>query len=238
MDKEQKIIDVFSEFGFGITKSQASKLKLYAEFLVYYNEKVNLTAITDFDEIILKHFVDSAMLLKYIDIDKNSISLIDVGTGAGFPSVVIKILNENIHLCLVDSLRKRIDFLNELCQKLELDKVETIHMRAEEISHIEGFREQFDIATARAVTNLRVLSELCIPLVKENGLFIPLKGSAINEEINESKNAIKVLGGQILDKNIYSLENFNDRGVVIIRKYRQTPSKYPRKWAKITKCPI
>jgi len=238
MENVDKIISEFNNFNINITKEQAEKLNIYAEFLIDYNKKVNLTAITEFDEIVLKHFVDSAILLKYIDIGDGHIRLADVGAGAGFPSVVLKVLRGNINLCLIDTLRKRIDFLDELCKKLDLKNVETVHMRAEDISHNKGYREKFDIVTARAVTSLPILSELCIPLVKNDGIFIPLKGKSMEGEIINSKRAIDTLGGEILDKSMYSLENSHDRGVVIIRKYRQTPMKYPRKWVKISKSPI
>ena len=170
------------------------KLCVYADMLCDWNEKINLTAITDPEGIAVKHFLDSMMIFKYAEIPVGA-SVIDVGTGAGFPGVVMKIVRPDIKLTLLDSLAKRINFLNELCQALNIE-VTTVHSRAEDVPN--GLRESFDIATARAVANMRVLSEYCMPYVKVGGSFVALKGAAASEELNEAKGAIKVLGGELV----------------------------------------
>lgn len=220
----------FSSCGIDLTKNQYDKFNIYADFLVEYNEKVNLTAITDPMEILCKHFIDSACLLKYFDISNNS-SLIDVGTGAGFPSVPLKILRPDIRLTLLDSLNKRIDFLKQLCDKLKID-AEFIHGRAEDISKMPEYREKFDYSCARAVANISTLSELCIPFVKVGGSFISMKGPT--EDVSRGTNAIEILGGSVADSIDYSLFD-EQRRIFVIRKISQTPIKYPRNSAQIKK---
>lgn len=220
----------FSSCGIDLPKNLYDKFNIYADFLVEYNEKVNLTAITDPMEILCKHFIDSACLLKYVDISNNS-SLIDVGTGAGFPSVPLKILRPDIRLTLLDSLNKRIDFLKQLCDKLEID-ADFIHGRAEDISKMPEYREKFDYSCARAVANISTLSELCIPFVKVGGSFISMKGPT--EDVSRGTNAIEILGGSVADSIDYSLFD-EQRRIFVIRKISQTPIKYPRNSAQIKK---
>lgn len=220
----------FSSCGIDLPKNLYDKFIIYADFLVEYNEKVNLTAITDPMEILCKHFIDSACLLKYVDISNNS-SLIDVGTGAGFPSVPLKILRPDIRLTLLDSLNKRIDFLKQLCDKLEID-AEFIHGRAEDISKMPEYREKFDYSCARAVANISTLSELCIPFVKVGGSFISMKGPT--EDVSRGTNAIEILGGSVANSIDYSLFD-EQRRIFVIRKISQTPIKYPRNSAQIKK---
>lgn len=220
----------FSSCGIDLTKNLYDKFNIYADFLVEYNEKVNLTAITDPMEILCKHFIDSACLLKYVDISNNS-SLIDVGTGAGFPSVPLKILRPDIRLTLLDSLNKRIDFLKQLCDKLEID-ADFIHGRAEDISKMPEYREKFDYSCARAVANISTLSELCIPFVKVGGSFISMKGPT--EDVSRGTNAIEILGGSVDNSIDYSLFD-EQRRIFVIRKISQTPIKYPRNSAQIKK---
>lgn len=220
----------FSSCGIDLPKNLYDKFNIYADFLVEYNEKVNLTAITDPMEILCKHFIDSACLLKYVDISNNS-SLIDVGTGAGFPSVPLKILRPDIRLTLLDSLNKRIDFLKQLCDKLEID-AEFIHGRAEDISKMPEYREKFDYSCARAVANISTLSELCIPFVKVGGSFISMKGPT--EDVSRGTNAIEILGGSVANSIDYSLFD-EQRRIFVIRKISQTPIKYPRNSAQIKK---
>ena len=220
----------FSSCGIDLPKNLYDKFNIYADFLVEYNEKVNLTAITDPMEILCKHFIDSACLLKYVDISNNS-SLIDVGTGAGFPSVPLKILRPDIRLTLLDSLNKRIDFLKKLCDKLKID-VEFIHGRAEDISKMPEYREKFDYSCARAVANISTLSELCIPFVKVGGSFISMKGPT--EDVSRGTNAIEILGGSVADSIDYSLFD-EQRRIFVIRKISQTPIKYPRNSGQISK---
>ena len=220
----------FESVGLTLSREQYEKLSIYAEFLVEYNEKVNLTAITEPMEILRKHFIDSILLTKYVDIPLNS-TLIDVGTGAGFPSVPIKIYRPDIKITLLDSLNKRIDYLKQLCEKLEVD-AEFIHGRAEDFSKKEEYREKFDFSCARAVANMALLSELCIPFVKQNGCFVAMKGP--NEDISLGANAVMVLGGLIEKEIKYKLFD-EDRKIVLVRKISQTPSKYPRNSSQIKK---
>ena len=220
----------FESVGLTLSREQYEKLSIYAEFLVEYNEKVNLTAITEPMEILRKHFIDSILLTKYVDIPLNS-TLIDVGTGAGFPSVPIKIYRPDIKITLLDSLNKRIDYLKQLCEKLEVD-AEFIHGRAEDFSKKEEYREKFDFSCARAVANMALLSELCIPFVKQNGFFVAMKGP--NEDISLGANAVTVLGGMIEKEIEYKLFD-EDRKIVLVRKISQTPSKYPRNSSQIKK---
>lgn len=221
---------VFESVGLTLSREQYEKLSIYAEFLVEYNEKVNLTAITEPIEILRKHFIDSILLTKYVDIPLNS-TLIDVGTGAGFPSVPIKTYRPDIKITLLDSLNKRIDYLKQLCDKLEID-AEFIHGRAEDFSKKEEYREKFDFSCARAVANMALLSELCIPFVKQNGCFVAMKGP--NEDISLGANAVTVLGGLIEKEIEYKLFD-EDRKIVLVRKISQTPSKYPRNSSQIKK---
>ena len=220
----------YESVGLTLSREQYEKLSIYAEFLVEYNEKVNLTAITEPMEILRKHFIDSILLTKYVDIPLNS-TLIDVGTGAGFPSVPIKIYRPDIKITLLDSLNKRIDYLKQLCEKLEFD-AEFIHGRAEDFSKNEEYREKFDFSCARAVANMALLSELCIPFVKQNGCFVAMKGP--NEDISLGANAVTVLGGLIEKEIEYKFFDEN-RKIVLVRKISQTPSKYPRNSSQIKK---
>ena len=220
----------YESVGLTLSREQYEKLSIYAEFLVEYNEKVNLTAITEPMEILRKHFIDSILLTKYVDIPLNS-TLIDVGTGAGFPSVPIKIYRPDIKITLLDSLNKRIDYLKQLCDKIEID-AEFIHGRAEDFSKKEEYREKFDFSCARAVANMALLSELCIPFVKRNGCFVAMKGP--NEDISLGANAVMVLGGSIEKEIEYKLFD-EERKIVLVRKISQTPSKYPRNSSQIKK---
>ena len=220
----------FSSFGIELDEEKYKKLDIYADFLVKYNENVNLTAITEPHEVLRKHFIDSVLLSKYVDIQQNS-SLIDVGTGAGFPSVPLKIFRPDIKLTLLDSLNKRIDFLKQLCDKLEI-KAEFIHERAENVSKKPEYRENFDYSCARAVANMSLLSELCIPFVKIGGSFLAMKGPS--EDISLGKNAVEVLGGKI--ENSVDYELFDEsRRIVVVKKISQTPPKYPRNSSQIKK---
>lgn len=226
----QKCFDEFKKYGLDLTETQYEKFNKYAEFLVEYNKNVNLTSITEPQEILTKHFIDSILLEKYTDIPHN-MSLIDVGTGAGFPSLPLKIIRNDIKVTLLDSLAKRITFLEKLCILLEID-AEFIHGRAEDIARKPEYREKFDFSCARAVANLSVLSEYCIPFVKNGGYFLSMKGP--NENISSSDNAIKILGGKV-DRIIdYKLES-DSRKIIVVKKISQTPTKYPRNSGQIKK---
>ncbi|MCM1528772.1 MAG: 16S rRNA (guanine(527)-N(7))-methyltransferase RsmG [Alistipes sp.] len=198
--------------------------------MVEYNENVNLTAITDPMEILVKHFIDSCYILNLVDIPRNS-SIVDVGTGAGFPSVPLKIMRPDLEVTLLDSLAKRISFLERLCDRLNFE-CRCIHGRAEDIAKLPEYREKFDFSCARAVANLSVLAEYCLPFVKVNGCFLSLKGP--NEDIASSEAAIYILGGEIHSCNDYTV-NSDERRLIVTRKISQTSTKYPRKSAQIKK---
>ncbi|MEF9983989.1 MAG: 16S rRNA (guanine(527)-N(7))-methyltransferase RsmG [Oscillospiraceae bacterium] len=206
----------------------------YSQLLVEWNEKINLTAITDPDGIAIKHFYDSIMLLKLFEVVKNC-KMIDVGTGAGFPSIPCKILRKDIKITLLDSLNKRINFLKEVSSQLGQNDNVCVHARAEDGGKNKDLREKFDVATARAVANLANLSEYCLPFVKIGGYFVALKGPSCDEEMELGKSAIAKLGGEITDVITYKLPDDSQRTMVIVKKISQTPTKYPRTAAKIAK---
>lgn len=220
----------FERYGLYLTHDVYEKLDIYAKFLVEYNQNVNLTAITEPKEILVKHFIDSILLSKYVEFPVNS-TVIDVGTGAGFPSVPLQIYRPDLNLTLLDSLNKRINFLKILADKLKID-CEFIHGRAEDISKTTEYREKFDFVVARAVANMSLLSELCIPFIKVGGIFAAMKGPT--EDISIGMNAVRILGGEICDDVKYSL-NDEDRRIVSVKKISQTPSKYPRNSSQIKK---
>lgn len=215
-----------------LTKNQYEQFQKYFELLAEWNEKMNLTAITDESGVALKHFADSLSLLNFVDIPQNS-SLADVGTGAGFPGVVLKIARPNIKLTLIDSLNKRLVFLGEVCAQLGIE-AELIHSRAEDGARDEKLRESFDFVASRAVARMNVLSEYCLPYVKVGGAFCAMKGAQANEEFKESLNAINTLGGKIENKYFFELpENGGERAIAVVRKVKNTPQKYPRQSGKI-----
>lgn len=233
---EKIIKEHLKEIKIELNEEQISQFYQYMQLLIEWNEKINLTAITKPEEIILKHFVDSLTIEKYILEDSN---LVDIGTGAGFPGIPLKIYRKDIKVTLVDSLNKRIHFLNEVIQELNLEGIETIHSRAEEFGRNKKYREKFDMATSRAVANLSTLSEYLIPLVKKEGNCICMKGSDIEEELERAKKAIKILGGKIDRVDRFSLPNSDmKRNVIMIKKTEETPLKYPRKPGTPAKEPI
>ena len=214
------------KFNIELTDEMIEKFFLYKELLLEWNEKINLTAITEEKEIIIKHFIDSLTIEKYIP---QNAKVIDVGTGAGFPGIPLKIARPDIELVLLDSLNKRINFLNEVIDKCKLDKVQTIHGRAEEIAHKNEYREKFDISTARAVANIATLSELCTPFLKIGGTFVCMKADA-DEERENAKSAIKILGMEEGNKiNIKLPEIEANRTIILYKKIKKTDKKYPRK---------
>lgn len=215
-----------------LTENQYEQFQKYFELLAEWNEKMNLTAITDESGVALKHFADSLSLLNFVDIPQNS-TLADVGTGAGFPGVVLKIARPDIKLTLIDSLNKRLVFLGEVCAQLGIE-AELIHSRAEDGARDEKLRENFDFAVSRAVARMNVLSEYCLPYVKVGGAFCAMKGAQANEEFKESLNAINTLGGKLENKYFFELpENGGERAIAVVRKVRNTPQKYPRQSGKI-----
>ena len=215
-----------------LTENQYEQFQKYFELLAEWNEKMNLTAITDESGVALKHFADSLSLLNFVDIPQNS-SLADVGTGAVFPGVVLKIARPDIKLTLIDSLNKRLVFLGEVCAQLGIE-AELIHSRAEDGARDEKLRENFDFAVSRAVARMNVLSEYCLPYVKVGGAFCAMKGAQANEEFKESLNAINTLGGKLEKKYFFELpENGGERAIAVVRKVKNTPQKYPRQSGKI-----
>ncbi|MDO4747811.1 MAG: 16S rRNA (guanine(527)-N(7))-methyltransferase RsmG [Eubacteriales bacterium] len=220
-----------------LDENQIDSLRRYYELLVEWNQKMNLTALTEPEDVALKHFCDSILLLSYADIPLNS-SLIDVGTGAGFPSLPIKIVRPDIKLCLLDSLNKRLIFLQEVVNELNLNDVQIVHARAEDGARKKELREKFDFATSRAVAQLNVLSEYCLPYVKVGGAFLAMKGKYSEEEISNSKNAIKLLGGKIEKVDTYNLIDSSERTIINIKKNNATDKSYPRTSAKIKSKPL
>lgn len=227
-----------STHGITLSEQQKKQFETYYEMLVAWNEKINLTSITEEHEVYLKHFYDSITPSFYHDF-KAPLSLCDVGAGAGFPSIPLKIVFPNIHITIVDSLNKRIQFLNQLASELELEGVSFVHERAENFGKNQDYRASFDIVTARAVARLAVLSELCIPLVKKNGVFLALKSSKGEEELEEARFGIGIFGGRVSDIYTFELpEDAGERQIIKIEKRSQTPKKYPRKPGTPNKSPL
>lgn len=225
---------LLNEIGFTLTAEQEKAFNLYCDFLLEYNKITNLTAITDRDEVFVKHFYDSILLAKSIDLTKIN-NLCDVGSGAGFPSIPLKIMYPHLDIIIIDSLDKRIQFLTQLCQKLSLTDVTLIHARAEEC---DVLRESFDLVTARAVARQNILNELCIPLVKVNGYFVSMKGKNALEELKEG-NSLAILNGKIIKENEYTLPMDDaKRFIIVIKHFARCPIKYPRTFASIKKRPL
>ncbi|WP_055669982.1 16S rRNA (guanine(527)-N(7))-methyltransferase RsmG [Desnuesiella massiliensis] len=226
------------DVGVQFNEDKYNKFILYKDLLKEWNEKINLTAITEDEEIIKKHFIDCIKAFKFNEFLKEK-SIIDVGTGAGFPGIPLGIMKEDLHITLLDSLNKRINFLNDIINKLYLKNFSTIHGRAEDLARKNGYRENFDIATSRAVANMSVLSEFCLPYVKVGGHFVALKGPAVEDELSDAKNAIAILGGKLLDVIKVDIEDSDlKHNLVIVEKIKKSPDVYPRKAGTITKKPI
>jgi len=227
-----------SEIGVTLTEQQINQFLRYYELLVEWNEKMNLTAITTYDEVMKKHFVDSLSLIKTYDISKH-VKVIDVGTGAGFPGLALKIAYPALQVTLLDSLNKRINFLNEVIAQLGLTGVETVHGRAEDFAKPNMLREKFDLCVSRAVANMSTLSEYCLPFVKVGGEFISYKSEKIDEEMSKAKNAISILGGKLQrNEEFYLPDSDIYRNLVVIKKTKETPKKYPRKAGLPSKEPL
>ena len=235
MSLEQTLREGFEALGLPLSGETLTRYRIYADFLAEKNAVMNLTAIEGEDEVARLHFLDCAALLTELDLAGKS--LIDVGTGAGFPGLALKIACPELQLTLLDSLDKRIGFLRECWEKLGFADVRCVHARAEEAP--PDFRASFDVASSRAVARLRVLCELCLPLLREGGLFLAMKGPDCEEELAEAKPAIRLLGGRVERVFDYEIPGTGIRhAVVVIRKIAETPAKYPRPWAQIRKKPL
>lgn len=221
-----------------LSEKQISQFLIYYEMLIEWNQVMNLTAITGYEEVMKKHFIDSISLIKAYDVSKNN-SLIDVGTGAGFPGLALKIAYPNLQITLLDSLNKRIQFLDAVIEKLELEGVKTIHGRAEDFARPNKLREHFDLCVSRAVANLSTLSEYCLPFVKVGGQFISYKSEKIAEEMKAAEKAIILLGGNIKKQVEFQLPDSDIyRNLFVIEKERETPKRYPRKAGLPSKEPL
>ena len=224
------------KFGVLLDEKALERFDTYARLLVEWNEKINLTAITEPDEIVIKHFVDSLTVFSAINIPEGA-KVIDVGTGAGFPGVTMLIARPDLDVTLLDSTNKKLNVIRDILENIGLD-ANIVHKRAEEAGQSKDFREQYDFATARAVSNLRDLSEYCLPFVKVGGTFISMKSAKAEEEIEEGRKAISVLGGKIREKKNFLLGEAGERTIIMIEKSSTTLAKYPRPSAKIAKNPI
>ena len=226
------------EMGIVLNSTQIQQFMLYQKLLLEWNKNINLTAITEEREIILKHFVDCVSVVPHIAMTEGT-SVIDVGTGAGFPGIPIKIVCPSISLTLLDSLQKRVVFLNEVVTKLSLQNVNCIHERAECAAKENHYRQQYDYCVSRAVANMNVLLEYCLPFVKIGGIFVALKGRDAQTEVEQSQKAIELLGGELIEiKQIEIPHTDLEHKIVLIKKVAQTPQKYPRKAGKPVKNPI
>lgn len=238
MEFFQLMKEASEEAGLELTEVQYEGFIKYMRLLQEWNEKINLTAITEDEEIVKKHFIDCIKAFKSEEI-KNAKTIIDVGTGAGFPGLPIAIMNPDCEVTLLDSLNKRINFLNLIVKELNLKNVKTIHSRAEDGARNKELREKFDVATSRAVANMAVLSEFCLPYVRINGHFVALKGPAVDEELKEADKAIKTLGGEFKGLIEIEIEDTDlKHNIVEVKKIKKCPKIYPRKAGTVNKNPI
>ena len=236
--KTEEFYDRLADLGFPLTDRQKEQYERYFELLVEWNEKINLTAITEKDEVYLKHFYDSIAPILQGLIENQPIRLLDIGAGAGFPSLPMKILFPELDVTIIDSLNKRINFLQLLAEELGLSGVHFYHGRAEDFAQDKAFRAQFDIVTARAVARMQVLSELTIPYLKVGGRLLALKASNAPEELEEAKNALNLLFSKVEDNLQYELPNGDPRYITLVEKKKETPNKYPRKAGMPNKRPL
>ena len=227
MSDNSFFIQGLKEYGFDPTDEQIAKFERYYDLIIEWNQKINLTAITEYRDVMIKHFLDSVSIIKAVDMSNVS-SLIDVGTGAGFPGIPIKIMFPDIKITLLDSLKKRLNVLDLIIDEINLHDINTVHGRAEDIARLPEHREKYDICVSRAVANLSTLSELCIPFVKLNGKFVSYKSEKAADELEEAKNAIMLLGGKVSSTVSFEL-NDNIRTLIVIDKIESTNKKYPRK---------
>ena len=236
--KPEEFYTHLADLGFPLTDRQKEQYERYFELLVEWNEKINLTAITEKDEVYLKHFYDSIAPILQGLIENQPIRLLDIGAGAGFPSLPMKILFPELDVTIIDSLNKRINFLHLLAEELGLSGVHFYHGRAEDFAQDKAFRAQFDLVTARAVARMQVLSELTIPYLKVGGRLLALKASNAPEELEEAKNALNILFSKVEDNLQYELPNGDPRYITVVEKKKETPNKYPRKAGMPNKRPL
>ncbi|MCG8539356.1 MAG: 16S rRNA (guanine(527)-N(7))-methyltransferase RsmG [Clostridia bacterium] len=238
MESKDILRQGLKEIGLDADDKMINKFLKFKDLLIEWNRKMNLTGITEENQIMIKHFLDSLTCLT-TGVIGNDMKIIDVGTGAGFPGIPLKVYHDNLDITLLDSLKKRVRYLEVVCQELGLEGVRVLHGRAEDYGNKEGYRERYDLAVARAVAELSVLCEYCLPFVKVNGYFIAQKGPRVYEEVSKSKKAVDVLGGKIIDTIEVKLP-FTDieHTLVIIKKIRLTPKKYPRKAGTPSKKPL
>lgn len=238
MEKDRYLEEACSKIGVILTEKQREQFLRYYEILLEWNQFMNLTAITEYEDVVLKHFVDSLALCRVCDFSKNK-TLLDIGTGAGFPGIPLKIVFPEMKIILLDSLNKRVKFLNHVIEELGLSLISAIHGRAEDYARQKEYREQFDFCVSRAVANLATLSEYCIPYVKVGGLFVAYKSGKSEEEVRQSKKAVSVLGGGLKEVREFILPDSDiSRSFVIIEKEKPTAKKYPRKAGIPVKEPI
>ena len=233
------LFDEISKLNISLSEYQAEQFICYFDLLIQWNKVMNLTGITEYKEVVQKHFIDSLSIVKAFDQEyfHEGTSMIDIGTGAGFPGIPLKIAFPNLKITLLDSLNKRINFLNEVISSLSLDNIEAVHGRAEDFSKQPEYREKFNFAVSRAVSNLSTLSEYCLPFVKVDGYFVSYKSEKADEELKMADNAIVTLGGKFEDKKDFDLYG-NFRNLIIIKKVNSTPSKFPRKPGLALKKPL
>lgn len=234
----QDFYDLLETNHISLTQQQKEQFERYFELLVEWNQKINLTAITEKNEVYLKHFYDSIAPILQGYIPNEPIRILDIGAGAGFPSLPMKIIFPNLEVTIIDSLNKRIQFLTLLADELHLEKVNCYHGRAEDFAQDKHLRQQFDIVTARAVARMQVLAELTIPFLSLNGKLIALKASAADQELEEAKNALSTLFAQVLESKNYHLPNGDSRNITVVQKKKETPKKYPRKAGMPAKKPL